>query len=76
MRHIAVLAHSFGVEVNPHVWGRLWHRRPLFMFWPAFRSPITACLPASLFWNMTGLTIRLDSVLWLRPCRLIKVSGP
>ena len=21
MRHIAVLAHSFGVEVNPHVWG-------------------------------------------------------
>ena len=63
MRHIAVLAPSFGVEVNPHVWGSSVAQ--------AASVHVLASLPVahhnlfahSLFWNMTGLTIRSDSIL-------------
>ena len=48
MHFIAVLAHSFGVEVNPHVWGSsVVQAASVHVL--CFRSPITACLPAAYF---------------------------
>ena len=53
-RHITTLAQSFGIEVNPHVWGSAVAQAASLQLIAALPDAHHSSLPASRSWNMTS----------------------